>query len=266
MNNNYLGKDINIPKEYDPSILSPLSRLESRLKSGLEEFSDSYHGRDYWTSYENSWLNEKGIPQNKILNISYDCNSKFFVESKSLKLYLYSLNNKEFDSIESVHALIKKDLDFALKTDVEVELNDIPREIFDNSVSIDSVSIEKIDHHPNSLIIEPGEEKNISENLSCSLFRSLCPVTAQPDWATIYISYSGNAINHSGLLRYLLSYRNHQGFHEECVERIFVDILKRCRLEELSVKANFLRRGGIEINPIRTTPDYSTELFRVVRQ
>ena len=89
MNNNYLGKDINIPKEYDPSILSPLSRLESRLKSGLEEFSDSYHGRDYWTSYENSWLDEKGIPQNKILNISYDCNSKFFVESKSLKLYLY---------------------------------------------------------------------------------------------------------------------------------------------------------------------------------
>ena len=176
------------------------------------------------------------------------------------------MNNKEFDSIESVHALIKKDLDFALKTDVEVELNDIPREIFDNSVSIDSVPIEKIDHHPNSLIIEPGEEKNISENLSCSLFRSLCPVTAQPDWATIYISYSGNAINHSGLLRYLLSYRNHQGFHEECVERIFVDILKRCRLEKLSVKANFLRRGGIEINPIRTTPDYSTELFREVRQ
>ena len=128
------------------------------------------------------------------------------------------------------------------------------------------MSIEKIDHHPNSLIIEPGEEKNISENLSCSLFRSLCPVTAQPDWATIYISYSGNAINHSGLLRYLLSYRNHQGFHEECVERIFVDILKRCRLEKLSVKANFLRRGGIEINPIRTTPDYSTDLFREVRQ
>ena len=266
MTKNFLGEDTKIPQKYEPSILCPLNRLESRLKSGLEEFSDSYHGRDYWTSYETSWLNKNGIPQNKILNISYDCNSKFFVESKSLKLYLYSLNNKEFPSIESVQSLIKKDLDVSLKTDVEVQLDDRPRDIFDDTTSIDEVSLETIDKYPNSLIIEPGEEENVSETLSCSLFRSLCPVTAQPDWATIYISYKGNAIQHNGLLRYLLSYRNHQGFHEECVERIYIDILKRCRIDELCVRANFLRRGGIEINPVRTTPNYNIDVYREIRQ
>ena len=266
MKKNFLGEDIKIPQEYEPSILCPLNRLESRIKSGLEEFSDSYSGRDYWTSYETSWLNKKGIPQNKILNISYDCNSKFFVESKSLKLYLYSLNNKEFTSIESVQSLIKKDLDAALKTNVEVQLEDRPRDIFDDTRSINEVSIAQIDQYPNSLIIEPGEEENVSEALSCSLFRSLCPVTAQPDWATIYISYRGNSIQHAGLLRYLLSYRNHQGFHEECVERIYIDILRRCRLDELSVRANFLRRGGIEINPVRTTSNYNVDIYREIRQ
>jgi len=266
MSKNFLGEDTKIPQKYEPSILSPLNRLESRLKSGLEEFSDFYSGRDYWTSYETSWLDKNGIPQNKILNISYDCNSKFFVESKSLKLYLYSLNNKEFTSIESVQSLIKKDLDAALKTNVEVQLDDRPRDIFDDTRSIDEVSIAQIDQYPNSLIIEPGEEENVSEALSCSLFRSLCPVTAQPDWATIYISYRGNSIQHDGLLRYLLSYRNHQGFHEECVERIYIDILRRCRLDELSVRANFLRRGGIEINPVRTTSNYNIDIYREIRQ
>ena len=265
MVNTILGQDSTIPLEYDPSILSPMSRLDSRIKNGLNEFPD-FHGRDFWTSYETSWLNNKGIPQNKILNISYDCNSKFFVESKSLKLYLYSLNNKKFKSVDSVKELIKDDLDNALNTHVNVDLDALPRSILDNSTSIDDEYLDKIDSYPNSQVIEPGEKEEIREYLSCSLFRSLCPVTSQPDWATIYISYNGNAIQHDGLLRYLLSYRNHQGFHEECVERIFTDLLKRCRFNELSVRANFLRRGGIEINPIRTTSNYDIEIMRDIRQ
>ena len=265
MSNTILGQDSTIPLQYDPSILSPMSRLDSRIKNGLNEFPD-FHGRDFWTSYETSWLNNEGIPQNKILNISYDCNSKFFVESKSLKLYLYSLNNKKFKSIDSLRVLIKDDLDNALNTDVNVDLSPVPRSISDNSVSIDEEYLKKIDSYPNSQVIEPGEKEDIRENLSCSLFRSLCPVTSQPDWATIYISYSGNSIQHDGLLRYLLSYRNHQGFHEECVERIFTDLLKRSRFKELSVRANFLRRGGIEINPIRTTPNYDIHITRDIRQ
>ena len=123
-----------------------------------------------------------------------------------------------------------------------------------------------MDSHPNALVLEPGDIDMLEENLSCSLFRSLCPVTAQPDWATIYIYYKGNSIQHSGLLRYLLSFRNHQGFHEECAERIFVDILKRCRLDELCVRANFLRRGGIEINPLRSTPGVKFSISREIRQ
>ena len=265
MSNTILGQDSTIPLQYDPSILSPMSRLDSRIKNGLHEFQD-FHGRDFWTSYETSWLNNKGIPQNKILNISYDCNSKFFVESKSLKLYLYSLNNKKFKSVDSVKELIKDDLDNALNADVDVDLEIVPRSILDNSTSIDDQYLDKIDSYPNSQLIEPGEQEDIRESLSCSLFRSLCPATSQPDWATVYISYNGNSIQHDGLLRYLLSYRNHHGFHEECVERIFTDIIKRCRLKELSVRANFLRRGGIEINPIRTTPNYNIEITRDIRQ
>jgi len=260
-----LGKDKTIPLDYDPGILTPLSRLDSRIKSGLEGFANLLHGIDYWTSYETSWLNPKGIPRNGILNIAYSCNSKFFVESKSLKLYLYSLNNKKFDSVESLKNTIRNDLENILKTEVDIDLSDSPRPIEDSYLCLDDLQIEKIDEYPNSLIIMPGE-KTISEELSCSLFRSLCPVTSQPDWATIYISYTGLEIEHKGLLQYLLSYRNHQGFHEECVEKIFLDIYKRCRLDNLSVRANFLRRGGIEINPVRTTPNYKVQITREKRQ
>ena len=266
MQDNLLGKNSSIPKDYDPKILTALDRLESRRKAGLDHYHDKFEGKDFWTSYETSWLDLDGIPQNCILNFAYSCKSKYFVESKSLKLYLYSLNNKKFNSVDEIRSLIKNDLEDALKTEVDVELNKKPREIADDTFSIDQEDIDKIDKHPNSLVIEPGDIDTIEENLSSSLFRSLCPVTAQPDWATVYISYKGNSIKHSGLLRYLLSFRNHQGFHEECVERIFTDIMKRCRLTELSVRANFLRRGGIEINPIRVTPGCNLNISREVRQ
>ena len=156
MVNTILGQDSAIPLQYDPSILSPMSRLDSRIKTGLNEFQD-FHGRDFWTSYETSWLNKEGIPQNKILNISYDCNSKFFVESKSFKLYLYSLNNKKFKSIDSLKDLIKDDLEKALMTDVNVDLDMLPRSITDSSTSIDEEYLDKIDSYPNSQVIQPGE-------------------------------------------------------------------------------------------------------------
>jgi len=265
MDDIHLGKNSHIPLEYDPKILTPLNRLDSRIKAGFQDLGYDFYGYDHWTSYETSWLNKNGKPNNRILNISYKCNSKFFVESKSLKLYLYSLNNKKFNELTEVEQLIKTDLEEALKTEVYIELNELPRKIEENSNSIDSLEIDKIDTHPNALSIQPGED-DIEESLSSSLFRSLCPVTAQPDWATVYINYKGNSIDHKSLLRYLLSYRNHQGFHEECVERIFLDILKRCRLDDLTVRANFLRRGGIEINPVRTTSQKPSMISREVRQ
>ena len=260
-----LGENTNYPTGYDPSILVGLNRADSRQKLRLDSNSYEIFGIDSWTCYELSWLNENGIPRNSILYFSYSCHSKFFVESKSLKLYLYSLNNKRFSSNEELIQTIKGDLETTLKTDISLEISTVPREIISNENCIDSLNIEEPNAQPNSLVLL-SSDKNIDEDVTCGLFRSLCPVTAQPDWATVYIAYKGKQINHKSLLSYLLSYRNHQGFHEECVERIFQDLNERCELESLLVRANYLRRGGIEINPVRTTHENFEQILREQRQ
>ena len=260
-----LGENTNYPTGYDPSILVGLNRADSRQKLRLDSNSYEIFGIDSWTCYELSWLNESGIPRNSILYFSYSCHSKFFVESKSLKLYLYSLNNKKFSSNEELIHTIKGDLEAALKTDISLEVSTEPREIISNQNCIDSLNIEEPSAQPNSLVLL-SNDKDVDEDVSCGLFRSLCPVTAQPDWATVYIAYKGKQIKHESLLSYLLSYRNHQGFHEECVERIFQDLNERCELESLLVRANYLRRGGIEINPVRTTHENFEKILREQRQ
>jgi len=260
-----LGENTNYPTGYDPSILVGLNRADSRQKLRLDSNSYEIFGIDSWTCYELSWLNKKGIPRNSILYFSYSCHSKFFVESKSLKLYLYSLNNKKFFSNEELIQTIKGDLEAALKTAISLEVSTEPREIISNQNCIDSLNIEAPSAQPNSLVLL-SNDKDVDEDVSCGLFRSLCPVTAQPDWATVYIAYKGKQIKHESLLSYLLSYRNHQGFHEECVERIFQDLNERCELESLLVRANYLRRGGIEINPVRTTQENFEQILREQRQ
>ena len=260
-----LGKKANYPPSYDPSVLVGLNRSDSRQKLRLESNQLEIFGIDSWTCYELSWLNENGIPRNSILYFSYSCHSKFFVESKSLKLYLYSLNNKKFSSNEELIQTIKEDLESALKTEISLEISTVPREIISNENCIDSLNIEEPSAQPNSLVLL-SNEKDVDEDVTCGLFRSLGPVTAQPDWATVYIAYKGKQINHKSLLSYLLSYRNHQGFHEECVERIFQDLNERCELESLLVRANYLRRGGIEINPVRTTHENFEQILREQRQ
>ena len=260
-----LGENTNYPTGYDPSILVGLNRADSRQKLRLDSNSYEIFGIDSWTCYELSWLNENGIPRNSILYFSYSCHSKFFVESKSLKLYLYSLNNKKFSSNEELIQTIKEDLESALKTEISLEISTVPREIISNENCIDSLNIEEPSAQPNSLVLL-SNEKDVDEDVTCGLFRSLCPVTAQPDWATVYIAYKGKQINHKSLLSYLLSYRNHQGFHEECVERIFQDLNERCELESLLVRANYLRRGGIEINPVRSTRENFEQILREQRQ
>ena len=260
-----LGENTNYPTGYDPSILVGLNRADSRQKLRLDSNSYEIFGIDSWTCYELSWLNENGIPRNSILYFSYSCHSKFFVESKSLKLYLYSLNNKRFSCNKALIQTIKEDLESALKTEISLEISTAPREIISNENCIDSLNIEEPSSQPNSLVLL-SSDKDVDEDVTCGLFRSLCPVTAQPDWATVYISYKGKQINHQSLLSYLLSYRNHQGYHEECVERIFQDLNERCELESLLVRANYLRRGGIEINPVRTTHENFEQILREQRQ
>lgn len=260
-----LGKKITYPEKYDPSLLVGISREESRNRSGVTLEPNSFYGLDSWTAYELSWLNLDGIPKNAVLYASYESSSKNFIESKSLKLYLNSLNNKKFNSLGDLLALIKHDLKKCVSSEVEIEIKNTPKDFVKESKSIDLVEINS----------EEGVEEDrpwvstdeASEELSCSVFRSLCPVTGQPDWATIRVTYSGKRINYQKLFSYLLSFRNSQAFHEECVEKIFSDLKKFCAPSELTVRANFLRRGGIELNPVRSTLEkFNKEILREAKQ
>ena len=261
-----LGKPTNYPVTYDSDLLVPLDRLDSRRNSGVDNPIQNMFGLDAWTSYELSWLDLNSIPKNGILYLTYNASSKNFIESKSLKLYLNSLNNTKFSSQLNLISTLQKDLDQCTQSTVSLEILQSPKTIEEPFFSIDNLFIKDFSSEVNSLVLKTKDEF-AEEKVSSSLFRSLCPVTSQPDWATVSVEYKGQQIIHKTLLSYLLSYRNHQGFHEECVERIFFDVLKRCKPESLTVRANFLRRGGIEINPIRSTlQEFEGEMFRGERQ
>ena len=260
-----LGKKITYPEKYDPSLLVGISREESRNRSGVTLEPNSFYGLDSWTAYELSWLNLEGVPKNAVLYASYESSSKNFIESKSLKLYLNSLNNKKFNSLSDLLALIKHDLEQCVSSEVEIEIRNTPKDFVKESKSIDLVEINSEEGVEEDAPWVSADEA--SEELSCSVFRSLCPVTGQPDWATIRVTYSGKRINYQKLFSYLLSFRNSQAFHEECVEKIFSDLKKFCAPNELTVRANFLRRGGIELNPVRSTLEaFNKEVLRETKQ
>ncbi|HIA42952.1 MAG TPA: NADPH-dependent 7-cyano-7-deazaguanine reductase QueF, partial [Gammaproteobacteria bacterium] len=203
--------------------------------------------------------------KNAVLYASYESSSKKFIESKSFKLYLNSLNNKIFNSLDDLLALIKHDLEQCVSSEVEIEIKNTPKDFVKESKSIDLVEINSEEGVVEDAPWVSADE--VSEEISCSVFRSLCPVTSQPDWATIRVTYSGKLINYQKLLSYLLSFRNSQAFHEECVEKIFSDLKKFCAPNELTVRANFLRRGGIELNPVRSTLEaFSKEVLREAKQ
>ena len=260
-----LGKKITYPDKYDPSLLVGISREESRNRSGVTLELNSFYGLDSWTAYELSWLNLEGVPKNAVLYASYESSSKSFIESKSLKLYLNSLNNKKFNSLDDLLELIKHDLEQCVSSEVEIEIRNTPKDFVKESKSIDLVEINSEEGVEEDAPWVSADEA--SEELSCSVFRSLCPVTGQPDWATIRVTYSGKLINYQKLFSYLLSFRNSQAFHEECVEKIFSDLKKFCAPNELTVRANFLRRGGIELNPVRSTLEaFNKEVLRETKQ
>ena len=260
-----LGKKTSYPEKYDPSLLVGISREESRIRSGVSIETNSFYGLDSWTAYELSWLNLERVPKNAVLYASYESSSKSFIESKSLKLYLNSLNNKKFNSLGDLLELIKHDLEQCVSSEVEIEIRNTPKDFVKESKSIDLVEINSEEGVEEDAPWVSADEA--SEELSCSVFRSLCPVTGQPDWATIRVTYSGKRINYQKLFSYLLSFRNSQAFHEECVEKIFSDLKKFCAPNELTVRANFLRRGGIELNPVRSTLEaFNKEVLRETKQ
>ena len=264
---NPLGQTTEYKSTYDPGLLFPISRSTGRQRIGLNGMP--FHGIDAWTAYEFSCLNEEGKPLVAVCNFTFHCFSEFLIESKSLKLYLNSFNNSRFKDLDLVRNIIEADLSAILKSEVKVWFDNPPPISFTATekgnldlIELKNVEIEK--YNPDYLILKSDNKK--SETLFSSLLKSNCPVTKQPDWATISIKYEGKEIDHEGLLRYILSFRNHNEFHEECVERIFWDVYQRLKPKKLTVFARYTRRGGIDINPDRSNCECLTSFKRTSRQ
>jgi 7-cyano-7-deazaguanine reductase len=259
-----LGRSTTYPEHYDPGLLVPIARAENRQLLGLNVSDLPFCGADIWNAFELSWLNTKGMPQVARGRFIFPCTSQALIESKSFKLYLNSLNQHTFTNIDEARNCIAQDLSNAAGAEVEVLLQPFSgmQEVLDvpTGICLDAQDIACTKFEPDVLLLQLTDadaafEAIVDEVLYTDLFRSRCPVTGQPDWGTVTVCYQGPQINHASLLQYLVSYRQHHDFHENCVERIYCDVLQRCRPQSLSVEAHFLRRGGLDINPVRATSE-----------
>jgi len=250
-----LGHATDYPDRYDASLLFAVPRAPQREELGIRG-ELPFAGADVWTAYEHTWLERAGKPCVAILSFEVPATSPSIVESKSVKLYLGSFAQSRFADAREVGEVVGRDLSAATGAVVGVAMT--PQRAFAQAriadlagESLDGVAIatDRYEVDPSSL---EARGDTVAQTLRSDLFRSVCPITGQPDYASVAIAYRGPRIDRAGLLRYLVSYREHAGFHEHCVERIFVDVAARCRCEALSVNARFTRRGGLDINPFRT--------------
>lgn len=251
-----LGKQTEYQANYNPELLQPVPRSLNRDDLNLGE-SLPFLGEDLWTGYELSWLNAKGKPVVAIAEFTIPATSPNLVESKSFKLYLNSFNQSRFDSWQDVEKLMAKDLSACAGKPVVVKLMKVtdvaPFQVTSlPGKNIDDIDIEVTNYDFNNQLLKV-EDGRISETINSHLLKSNCLITSQPDWASIVIDYDGKQINHASLLEYLVSFRMHNEFHEQCVERIFCDIQALCEPERLTVYARYTRRGGLDINPYRST-------------
>lgn len=264
-----LGKKSEYDPFYNPEKLFPIPRKIKRDEIGVPDVLPFY-GYDVWNHYEVSWLNEKGKPVVALAEIIYACDTPNIIESKSMKLYFNSFNNHQFKNEFIVKSTIETDLSKRVGGLVEVNLYVLPQEI--NSFSIANLEGNCLDHLDvacKSYHIDTSylftEDTEVTEVLFSNLLKSNCLVTNQPDWGSVQIAYKGKKINHEGLLKYIVSFRNHNEFHEQCVERIFIDIMKYCYPKELTVYARYTRRGGLDINPYRSTKKVEVNDIKNVR-
>lgn len=256
MNKNPLGLITSYPTQYAPELLFAIPRQDNRNMLGLSSQKLPFMGYDVWRAYELSWLNSKGKPIAAVGIFIVPCDSPNIVESKSLKLYLNSMNQTRFSDMAAVEKLISQDLSRLVMANVEVRI--MPAASHKEldvaeppGTCIDDIDIDVTCYQPSPHFLKSDNNEIVSETLHSELFRSNCPVTSQPDWGTVVINYRGGAIDHAGLLAYLVSFRLHEGFHEDCTEQIFLNLSERCAMQSLDISINFLRRGGIEINPVR---------------
>ena len=273
-----LGKSSAYVDHYDASLLFPLARSDKRAEIGALT-NAPFFGADMWTAFELSWLNPRGKPQVALAHITVPCETTHLVESKSFKLYLNSFSNTVFADAAEVQRRIRTDISVAvwaggpMQASVGVKL--VLPELFDREplYEIDGLSLDRLDIECSRYIPAPdllrteADDQPVTEVLCSNLLKSNCLVTGQPDWGSVQISYTGLPINQEGLLQYLVSFRNHDEFHEHCVERIFMDIWTRCKPVKLSVYARYTRRGGLDINPFRTSyPQALPANVRTARQ
>jgi 7-cyano-7-deazaguanine reductase len=268
--NSPLGKSFNYRQDYAPELLFPIPRKGKREEIGIAQ-NLPFFGADIWNAYELSWLNSKGKPIVGLAQIIVPCHSPNIIESKSLKLYFNSFNQTTFTDKNKVITTIKNDLSHAANADVMIDLwetHEFPDLLIRN---LNSRCLDQLDISCNTYLTDfnflKTQNSFVEETVYSDLLRSNCLVTGQPDWGTVEINYRGKKINHEGLLQYIVSFRNHTEFHEQCVERIFMDIMRQCSPEKLSVYARYTRRGGIDINPYRSTDiNYSPANIRLCRQ
>ncbi len=267
-----LGKPTRYQDSYDSTLLCPFPRQVKRDEIGLGK-ALPFGGFDLWTAYELSWLNLKGKPVVAVAEFCFPCSSPFLIESKSFKLYLNSFNQTRYVDVAAVAQQMREDLCRASGGEVQVELWAL-KDSFRLQVGmlpgdcIDDLDVEVTDYrlNPETLKGAAADDCVVSEELHSHLLKSNCLVTSQPDWGSILIRYQGGRIDREALLRYLISFRQHNEFHEQCVERIFVDLLRFCKPQKLTVYARYTRRGGLDINPFRSNFEDTVERIRLVRQ
>ncbi len=270
--NSQLGKTSAYIDHYDASLLFPIPRAGKRAEIGISA-TPPFFGADLWTAFELSWLNLRGKPQVALAHFTVPCETPNIIESKSFKLYLNSFNNTAFADVDAVKARLRADLSEAVWRDTaqttpasgpapaSIGVKILLPELFDREpiYELDGLNLDRLDvecsrYTPAPDLLKTLEaEAPVTEVLVSHLLKSNCLVTGQPDWGSVQISYTGAPIDQEGLLQYLVSYRNHNEFHEQCVERIFMDLWTRCKPLKLSVYARYTRRGGLDINPFRTS-------------
>jgi 7-cyano-7-deazaguanine reductase len=264
-----LGRQTPAVDSYSPNLLYPIPRAAGRELIGTGG-ALPFTGTDLWHAYEMSWLDARGKPVVRVGRFAIPANSPNMVESKSFKLYLNSLNNTRFASAEQLRDRIRCDIAGVVGADVELQLLAVD-DTFLAGAELEGFALDDLDAgeaggEPATEMLELHNTELVEEKLYTHLLRSLCPVTGQPDWASVWIHYRGQALTHESLLRYIIAYRNHQEFHEQCVERMFCDLHARIAPEFLHIQGFYTRRGGLDINPFRSTDPLAAPLPRMNRQ
>ncbi|NBA93776.1 NADPH-dependent 7-cyano-7-deazaguanine reductase QueF [Pseudomonas sp. R5(2019)] len=267
-----LGKSSEYISTYTPSLLFPIPRAAKWAELGLSAETLPYKGVDFWNCFELSWLLPSGKPVVAIGEFSIPADSPNIIESKSFKLYLNSLNQTPFDSVEALVGCLERDLSGAAGKPVGVRIRSLAEVQAEGVAAMPGVCIDDLDvaisnyEQPQPELLRCDVERVVEESLHSHLLKSNCPVTGQPDWGSVGVHYRGAALDHASLLAYLVSFRQHADFHEQCVERIFLDLQRLLKPESLTVFARYVRRGGLDINPYRSSDKLSVQNLRLVRQ